>query len=139
MVFLVNSKDHHVIMDSYDSWALLENGIHPHLKHILAPNGILRKCRHPLCELNIVITEMLCVSGESVRKPSKHLLYTVASASSWAISSTVIGLWCSLMMALFKLLGSRHTLTSPFRFIRNVTDETHGVSPTCSVMISSIQ
>ena len=44
MVFLVHPEDHHVIMDSYHSWALFENGIHPKLKHVLAHFG---SKRHP--------------------------------------------------------------------------------------------
>ena len=31
------------------------------------------------------------------------------------------------MMGVFELLGSRHTLTSPFGFLGNITEETHGV------------
>ena len=42
MVFLVHPEDHHVIVDSYDSWALLKNGIHPKLKHVLAHFGSKR-------------------------------------------------------------------------------------------------
>ena len=102
---------------------------------ILTPNGILRKQRHPLCELNVIKRDASCVRCICKKAfKASALVYTVALASSWVISSTVVGLWCSLMMALFKLLGSRHTLTSPFGFIENVT---HGVGSTCSMMISS--
>ena len=105
---------------------------------ILAPKGIHKNRSHPRCELNVVKREASCIRRiwRNAFKASAFV-YTVAPASSWAISSTVMGLWCFLMMALFKLLGSRHTLTSPFGFLGNVTEETHGVGSTCSVMISS--
>ena len=105
---------------------------------ILAPKDIRKNWSCPRWELNVVKREASCVRCicRNAFKASAFV-YTVAPASSCAISSTVMGLWCSLMMALFKLLGSRHTLTSPFGFLRNVTEETHGVGLTCSVMISS--
>ena len=78
---------------------------------------------------------MRCICRNAFK--ASAFVYTVAPASLCAISSTVMGLWCSLMMALFKLLGSRHTLTSPFGFLGNVTEETHGVGSTYSVIISS--
>ena len=105
---------------------------------ILAPKGIRKNRSRPRCELNIIKREASCVRciWRNAFKASAFV-YTVAPASSCAISSTVMGLWCSLMMALFKLLGSRHTLMSPFGFLGNVTEETHGVGLTCCVMISA--
>ena len=71
---------------SYDSWALLENGIHPKAETRLGSfwlqKGIRKNRSHPRCELNVVKREASCVRC-IWRNAFKALafVYTVAPAS----------------------------------------------------------
>ena len=59
----------------------------------------------------------------------------VAPVSLCVISSSVGGLYCSLMMALFKLLGSRQMWRFPFGFMGYVIEFTHSVGFVTGVMM----
>ena len=62
----------------------------------------------------------------------------VAPVRMCAISSSVGALWFSLIMALFKSLGSRHILSLPFGFLGYVNELTHGVGSICFTMIPDL-
>ena len=99
-------------------------------------NGTRRNRYLPRCVLNVVSSDAC-----SVKCILKNALFPstfenlIAPVSKCAISSNVGALWISLIMALFKSLGSRQILSLPFGFFGYVSKLTQGVSSVCFVMI----
>ena len=84
---------------------------------ILAPNDILFNWYLLLCVLitsSLLLAAVMWTWRKAFR--ASALVKTTAPASWWQFSSTVLGLWFCLIMALFSSLSLRQGLTSPNGF-----------------------
>ena len=131
MLFLRFPCNGDVICNSDNSFTPLECLIDLGLDYVLRhffPNGMRRKRYLPKGELNVV---RYVDSSSSWTFQYPHLASIIekilAPLNFGRISSNVAIKWCSLWIALFKSLGSRHILSLPFGFRRYTRLLTHAV------------
>ena len=129
VVFLALSKYHNIIMDANNTRdSVCLSTFETHL--------VTSQCWRAYTSIWTILSGYwtlwkgwLSVSGGSLDRTKKNFralafMYTTAPTISWVISSTVLSLWYSWMMALFKFLSTKQTQTSQLGILGYVAEET---------------